>query len=153
MAMRWSVILLSGLTLAGCGKLQQLSEIGRPPAMTKSSDPTKEPDYRPMTMPMPKPQAAPNEANALWRQGSRAFFKDQRAAQVGDIITVVVSMTDSAKLNNVTTTTRTSGEQAGIPGLRRPDQPAGPDIDHRSVETHFAQQFEQQHRQWPDPAQ
>ena len=68
-----------------------------------------------MTMPMPKTQEAPNEANALWRQGSRAFFKDQRAAQVGDIVTVVVSMTDSAQLNNQTTTTRTSGEQAGIP--------------------------------------
>jgi flagellar L-ring protein precursor FlgH len=53
--------------------------------------------------------------NALWRSGSRAFFKDQRAAQVGDLVTVVVSMTDSALLNNVTTTTRASGEAAGIP--------------------------------------
>ncbi len=112
---RWTVIVFCGLALPGCGKLQQLSEVGRAPGMTQSSDPTKDPNYRPMTMPMPKPQAAPNEANALWRQGSRAFFKDQRAAQVGDIVTVVVSMTDSANLNNVTTTTRASGESAGIP--------------------------------------
>ncbi len=83
--------------------------------MTQSSDPTKDPNYRPMTMPMPRAQDAPNEANALWRQGSRAFFKDQRAAQVGDIVTVVVSMTDSANLNNVTSLTRASGEEAGIP--------------------------------------
>ena len=103
------------LMLAGCGTLQKLSELGRPPEMSKSTDPTKDPGYRPMSMPMPKPHEAPNEANALWRSGSRAFFKDQRAAQVGDIVTVVVSMTDSAKLNNVTTLTRTSGEQAGIP--------------------------------------
>jgi flagellar L-ring protein precursor FlgH len=83
--------------------------------MSKAADPTKDPAYRPMTMPMPGTQTVPNEANSLWRSGSRAFFKDQRAAQVGDIVTVVVSMTDSAQLNNVTSLTRTSGEQAGIP--------------------------------------
>jgi flagellar L-ring protein precursor FlgH len=113
--LRWTIILTGALALSGCGKLQQLSEIGKAPSMTKTTDPTKETDYRPISMPMPRPQAAPNEANALWRQGSRAFFKDQRAAQVGDIVTVVVSMTDSAQLNNQSTTTRTSGEQAGIP--------------------------------------
>jgi flagellar L-ring protein FlgH len=112
---RWAMIFTCGLTVSGCGMLQRLSDVGRPPEMTKSADPTKDPGYRPMTMPMPKTEVAPNEANALWRQGSRAFFKDQRAAQVGDIVTVVVSMTDSANLNNVTTLTRSSGEQAGVP--------------------------------------
>ena len=49
-----------------------------------------------MTMPMPTPQIAAPEANALWRNGSRAFFKDQRAAVVGDILTVLVNITDTA---------------------------------------------------------
>jgi flagellar L-ring protein FlgH len=115
MAVRWTVVVACGLAVSGCGALQRLSEVGRPPEMSRSGDPTKDPNYRPMTMPMPKVQEAPNEANALWRQGSRAFFKDQRAAQVGDIVTVVVAMTDSAQLNNQTTSSRTSGEQAGIP--------------------------------------
>jgi flagellar L-ring protein precursor FlgH len=115
MAVRWGAILLGCLAVQGCGSLQRLSELGRAPEMTKTGDPTKDPAWRPITMPMPKAQVAPNEVNALWRQGSRAFFKDQRAAQVGDIVTVVVSMTDSAQLNNVTTLTRGSGEQAGIP--------------------------------------
>jgi flagellar L-ring protein precursor FlgH len=115
MASRWAVIVAGGIAVSGCGNLQRLSEVGRPPAMSKSADPTKDPAYRPMSMPMPRTQTVPNEANSLWRSGSRAFFKDQRAAQVGDIVTVVVSMTDSAQLNNATTLTRTSGEQAGIP--------------------------------------
>jgi flagellar L-ring protein precursor FlgH len=115
MTMRWAVIVISSLAVSGCGTLQKLSDVGRPPALSKSADPTKDPGYRPMTMPMPQTQTAPNEANSLWRSGSRAFFKDQRAAQVGDIVTVVVSMTDSAQLNNVTTLTRASGEQAGVP--------------------------------------
>ncbi len=120
--------LLVCCALPGCGALQRLSEVGRAPSMSKTQDPTQDPNYRPITMPMPKAQAAPNEANALWRSGSRAFFKDQRAAQVGDIVTVVVSMTDSAKLNNVTTLSRTGGESAGIPDFMGLTSRLGPTI-------------------------
>jgi flagellar L-ring protein precursor FlgH len=117
MPARVVLLLTCGFALSGCGALERLSEVGRPPEMSKSRDPTKDPDYRPLTMPMPKPQTASNEANSLWRSGSRAFFKDQRAAQVGDIVTIVVSMSDSAQLNNVTTLTRASSELAGAPGV------------------------------------
>jgi len=103
------------LLLTGCGSLTRLSEIGRPPAMTPTADPTKAPTWRPVSMPMPALQPTPNEPNALWRNGSRAFFKDQRAAQVGDIVTVLVNMTDSANLKNVTTAERSSSEFAGLP--------------------------------------
>ena len=105
------------LSLVGCGALTRLSEIGRPPAMTPSSDPTKDPQWRPMTLPMPAREPAPTEPNALWRSGSRAFLKDQRASRVGDVITVLVNMNDAATLNNVTSTTRASGESAGMPNF------------------------------------
>ena len=103
--------------LSGCGSLQRLSEVGRPPAMTPSSDPTGDPSYRPITMPMPRPQTEPAEANSLWRQGSRAFFKDQRAANVGDIVTVLVNITDNANLKNETSATRNGSEGLGVPNL------------------------------------
>jgi flagellar L-ring protein precursor FlgH len=105
---------LASLLLGGCGSLSRLSEVGRAPAMTPTSDPTKEPTWRPVSMPMPAREPTPNEANALWRSGSRAFFKDQRAAQVGDIVTILVSMNDNANLKNATTTTRTSAENGGM---------------------------------------
>ncbi|HEY0184635.1 MAG TPA: flagellar basal body L-ring protein FlgH [Rhodopila sp.] len=108
---------LFAASLAGCGTLSRLSEIGRDPAMTPSEDPTKDPKWRPLTMPMPSRQPSPNEANALWRSGSRAFFKDQRAAQVGDIVTVLVSMNDAANLKNVTSAVRASSETAGMPNF------------------------------------
>jgi flagellar L-ring protein precursor FlgH len=108
---------LSSSLLGGCGLLTRLSEVGRDPAMTPTADPTKEPTWRPVTMPMPAREPTPNEANALWRSGSRAFFKDQRAAQVGDIVTVLVNMNDTANLKNVTSTTRASGETAGMPNF------------------------------------
>ena len=105
------------ILLSGCGSLQKLSDVGRPPTMTPSSDPTGDPSYRPITMPMPRPQTEPAEANSLWRQGSRAFFKDQRAAQVGDILTVLVNIADTAALANATGTTRTGTETAGLGNL------------------------------------
>ena len=103
------------LAASGCGSLRRLSEVGRGPDLSPTTDPTKDPAWRPVSMPMPARQNAPNEANALWRPGSRAFFKDQRAAQVGDIITVLVSMNDTAQLKNVTSADRTGSETAGIP--------------------------------------
>ncbi|HET6605233.1 MAG TPA: flagellar basal body L-ring protein FlgH [Rhodopila sp.] len=108
---------LSASLLGGCGLLGRLSEVGRDPAMTPTADPTKEPTWRPVSMPMPRREPTPNEANALWRSGSRAFFKDQRAAQVGDIVTVLVNMNDAANLKNVTSSTRTSAEAEGLPNF------------------------------------
>jgi flagellar L-ring protein precursor FlgH len=107
---------LSG-ALSGCGALDRLSSVGRDPTMTPTADPTKDPKWRPVSMPMPAGQPSPNQANSLWRSGSRAFFKDQRAAQVGDIVTVLVNMNDTANLKNVTTATRTGSESAGVPNF------------------------------------
>jgi flagellar L-ring protein precursor FlgH len=109
--------LLLCLLASGCGTLSRLSEIGRPPEMTATADPTKEPIYRPLTMPMPAPQVATPQDGALWRSGSRAFFKDQRAAQVGDILTVLVNMTDAADVIDNTTSSRTGSEAMGLPNL------------------------------------
>lgn len=110
-------LLLLPVALSACGSLQRLSEVGRPPAMTASADPTKAPGYRPLTMPMPAVQTAAPERNALWRNGSRAFFKDQRAAQVGDIVTVLVNISDTAQLQDNTTATRAGSEGLGLPNL------------------------------------
>jgi flagellar L-ring protein precursor FlgH len=65
-------------------------------------------------MPMPAPQPAVYNPNSLWRNGSRAFFKDQRAMQVGDIMTVKVKFTDNAKIENGTARSRTSKEDSGV---------------------------------------
>jgi len=107
---RIALPVLACLLLARCGSLARMSEIGRAPAMTPTSDPT----WRPVSMPMPAREPTPNEVNALWRAGSRAFFKDQRAAQVGDIVTILVAMNDTANFKNGTTTSRTGGETGSL---------------------------------------
>jgi flagellar L-ring protein precursor FlgH len=63
---------------------------------------------------MPAPQAASYNPNSLWRNGSRAFFKDQRAHQVGDILTVTVNITDSANISNETQRSRNNATDSGI---------------------------------------
>ena len=105
------------LCLGACGNLTKLSEIGRPPAMSPITDPTKEAGYRPLSMPMPTLQVYEPQAGTLWRNGSRAFFKDQRAAGVGDILTVLVNITDTADLKNGTSATRSGNETLGLPHL------------------------------------
>ncbi len=112
------LLLTLPLALAGCGNvLDRLADIGGPPRMTPSSDPTKAPGWRPVGLPMPHIAPLAVEADSLWRPGGRTFFKDQRAAAVGDVLTILVNMADNADFQNTTTTTRTGSESMGVPNL------------------------------------
>jgi flagellar L-ring protein precursor FlgH len=66
---------------------------------------------------MPVDRGVPATANSLWRQGARSFLRDQRAAEVGDIVTVLVQIGDSAALKNESSRDRTGSERAGLPNL------------------------------------
>ena len=100
------------LTLGGCNFLEKLSEVGEPPRVSQIEDPTSKPSYKPVSMPMPA--AIPPQAgvNSLWRPGARAFFKDQRASDVGDLITVSVNINESGALVNKTQTSTANSESA-----------------------------------------
>ena len=103
--------------LGGCNTVDRLSNVGATPALSAIEDPTSQPGYKPVRMPMPEIQAVSYAPNSLWRTGSRAFFKDQRAARVGDILTVKVNVTDKANLNNETKRSRKNEEDFGVPNL------------------------------------
>lgn len=100
------------LALAGCNAADRLANIGREPVLSPIENPTAAPGYQPVTLPMPEPERIVYQPNSLWREGSRSFFKDQRAAVVGDILTVNIDITDSATVNNKTERTRGSREQS-----------------------------------------
>ncbi|MFX8285787.1 flagellar basal body L-ring protein FlgH, partial [Acinetobacter baumannii] len=51
------------------------------------------------------------------RAGSRTFFKDQRARRVGDLLTVRVTINDTAQVANETKLSRASTDQASVGGL------------------------------------
>jgi flagellar L-ring protein precursor FlgH len=100
--------------LGGCAAIDRLKNVGEQPKLTSIDNPTAAPGYKPVQMPMPAPQPAVYNPNSLWRNGSRAFFKDQRAHQIGDILTVKVKITDKAKYENETLRSRTNKEDSGV---------------------------------------
>jgi flagellar L-ring protein FlgH len=98
----------------GCSSIDRLSQIGEKPKLTAIENPTAQPGYKPVQMPMPKPESVSYNANSLWRNGSRSFFKDQRAHQIGDLLTVTVNITDQANFANESQRSRTSTEDSGV---------------------------------------
>lgn len=109
--------LLGLLTLGGCSATTRLSQLGEMPPLTTIQDPHQQPGYRPVSLPMPAPIVGERRPNSLWQAGSRAFFKDQRAAQVGDILTVVVNFDEKAIFNDETQRERTASDVVTAAGL------------------------------------
>ncbi len=114
---RTALISFVAVSLGACGAADRLANVGRAPALSAVDDPTAQPGYKPVSLPMPHPEPASYQANSLWRNGSRAFFKDQRAKQVGDLVTVRVRVTDKANIANTTKRARTNGEDFGVENL------------------------------------
>jgi flagellar L-ring protein FlgH len=98
----------------GCSGIDRLSQVGEEPKLSAIENPTTQPGYKPVQMPMPKPETVSYNPNSLWRNGSRSFFKDQRAHQIGDLLTVTVNITDQANFANETQRSRTATEDSGI---------------------------------------
>src|ERR1700710_1024654 len=86
-ALTASLLTIVGLSGGGCSSIRRLSPVGATPKLSSIDNPTAAPGYKPVQMPMPKPEAVSYNANSLWRNGSRSFFKDQRAHQIGDLLT------------------------------------------------------------------
>ncbi|MHA1539724.1 MAG: flagellar basal body L-ring protein FlgH [Alphaproteobacteria bacterium] len=109
-----AVLLLLAVSLSACSTWDRLSAVGTEPQMTKVGNPTERSGYTPVSIPLPEKQTAANNPNSLWQAGSRSFFKDQRAAQVGDILTVIINIDDSAAMKNTSARSRKNKEGAGF---------------------------------------
>lgn len=72
-------------------------------------------------VPMPPPESPRSyhraEAASLWERGSGGFFADQRAARVGDILTIDIRIDDRAQLRNATQRERSGSGSVGFPTL------------------------------------
>jgi flagellar L-ring protein FlgH len=116
--MRLRLIALAALApLAACSTVKEavrgpeLAPVGYPAALVPR-------DVN--TLPLAsarEPGPQPASANSLWRTGARAFFNDQRAGRVGDILTVQIDIDDKVQTINSTSSSRTSELSAGIPHL------------------------------------
>ena len=100
--------------LGGCASFDQLSRVGEAPKLTAIENPTAQPGYKAVNMPMPEIVAASYQPNSLFSNEARGFFKDQRAHRIGDILTVIVTIDDSAQISNATARKRSAGNEANV---------------------------------------
>lgn len=114
-----TALALMGLSLGACTTSlgSKLGELGEKPAMTKITDPTREPGYTPVSMPVPSPVTSVHQNGSIWQPGARAFFKDQRASRVGDVLTVNILINDSAIMANETKGQRNDNDAIGATNL------------------------------------
>jgi flagellar L-ring protein FlgH len=104
-----AALALTGLSLGACSTAietvrgPELAPIGYPAQLVPVTQAYQEP---------PQPRSA--SANSLWRTGARAFFGDQRARNVGDILTVSIRIDDRAQTNNTTTRSRSNDITGGV---------------------------------------
>lgn len=115
--LRFSTLLVAVTLLAGCQTFTKLSEVGQAPELAEIQNPVAAPNYRPVTMPMPAPKKVEDNPNSLWRSGAKAFFRDHRAKEVGDILTVRLALDDSASLENTTERDRADSEDNDLNDL------------------------------------
>ncbi len=95
-------ILLTSIVLTGCSStVERLKRVGKAPEFANLEVPVDETQLSPAQ----KEEQSRNHVkrtNSLWQPGSTSFFRDNRAWRVGDILKVVVKITDQATLNNST---------------------------------------------------
>ena len=101
---------LLGLGLAGCGAMDRIEAIGQAPSLAPVGSPTE----REIVARIPRANPITHANNSLWQPGAKSFFRDPRASNVGDIITVNVTVADAAKLSNSTARSRANSDSADM---------------------------------------
>jgi flagellar L-ring protein precursor FlgH len=101
---------LLGSALAGCSAVDRIESIGAAPKLA----PVGNPADQQIVAAIPQPPPITHVGNSLWQAGAHSFFHDPRATHVGDVITVNVSISDTAKLSNTTNSSRTNSDDAGL---------------------------------------
>jgi flagellar L-ring protein precursor FlgH len=124
-----TVILLTSAALTACAAADRMSYVGQTPPMNEIDNQaaltglpgTQNPTARhaeaarlARVAAITEAQARQTNPNSLWRSNSATFFGDPRAAEIGDILTVAINITDRAQISNQTARSRTSAEDSDL---------------------------------------
>ena len=113
--MRRLALLLPIVALAGCSVTDKIAGIGKPPRFSVPTEvpaPVVERSIATPNVPVPHVPSA-----SLFREGAAGLFSDQRARNLGDLLTIRVKVDDNASLDNRSERRRGGTESAGIAGL------------------------------------
>lgn len=100
-------ILAAAVAISGCQSLVR-------PEMTSLQNGLGANPNPALNLPVSIPAPASPQHGSLWVPGSKQFFKDSRAHQVGDIITILVAENATAKVEAKTDASRTHNQQSGL---------------------------------------
>ncbi len=121
--------------VSGCGSVERLGRIGKAPKMTAPEEMAMPGGERSLGTPGLRsgsqvaavsgtpaapgvvPVQAPAGSASLFRAGAGALFSDQRAARMGDILTIKINIADKAEVGNNSSRVRTGSESASIASL------------------------------------
>lgn len=112
-----STAAIFSLTLGACSMPERLANVGKAPDMAPIENPAETGQYKTVSMPMPPVEQVAQQNNSLWGGNKQTFFKDQRANQIGDILTVMIDIDDEAELENESERSRSMSESAGLNSL------------------------------------
>ena len=107
--------LYHGFTLLLCAACSDLSQVGRAPDFSPLEGSNQH--FAVYSTPFPEvtDPYSPTDASSLWSAGSQSLLGDRRAARRGDILTVVIEIDDSAKIQNSTGRSRKGNSTMGVP--------------------------------------
>jgi flagellar L-ring protein precursor FlgH len=110
---RTLIIALASAALAGCSSTA-LKEIGVPPTMSPVGAGLEASGHSIYTY--PERPAGPVKKFSLWDDRQSRLFTDARALSAGDILTVLISINDRAKLKSESQRNRTATRSLGLGG-------------------------------------
>lgn len=109
--------ILAMLLAGGCASFDHMT---KPPSFSRPGDPRYAPPSIATTQ---SPAADASEIalqptpGSLWRSGPESLFGDRRARKVGDILTVVVEIDDTAEIKNRTERKKSGSSDLNVPAL------------------------------------
>ncbi len=103
-----ALLLVGASSLGGC---TAMNDLGREPKMTSVGT-----GLAVQRAPLPGnfPTWNGHAYHSLWGQPGQALFQDPRATNVGDIVTVIISIDDQAKFDNTSERKRASNADLGL---------------------------------------
>lgn len=108
--------------LTACGVADRVASVGKAPRFSQRTEVPAPAIERSVASSGARnaPSSGPGVAEpsaSLFRPGAAGLFRDSRAYQLGDLLTVRVNVSDRASFDNATTRSRIGSENAGIAGL------------------------------------
>ena len=115
--LKYGICIVGISALTACGSLDHL---GKEPTMSDMTlDENSMPEANRVQVPMPSSIYSMNnktsDAASLWSSSNTSLFGDQRASNIGDILTVNIDIQDNASLKNQTQQSRSAGNSMGFP--------------------------------------